>query len=211
MTRPRHLELCCKAGGSAFGLHLAGFEVVGIDINYQKNYPFEFFQADVLEILEDTPFINSFESIGGGVPCQGYSVTQRIMDNDHPDLIPPVREKLLEIGKPYVLENVPGAPLIDPVEMCGCMFPELNVYRERWFEMPWWTAPRPDHKPHLQRQTKMGRLLEPGTRMHVVGHFNGVEDAKEAMQIDWMTRDELAEAIPPAYTHFIGAELMKII
>lgn len=94
-------------------------------------------------------------------------------------------------------------PLIDPLELCGCMFPELNVYRTREFETNF-PVQRPAHRPHLQPQTKMGRPPQAGHRIHVVGNFSGVQQAREAMGIGWMTRDGLRESIPPAYTHYIS-------
>jgi DNA (cytosine-5)-methyltransferase 1 len=130
------------------------------------------------------------------------------MKNEHPDLIGPGRILLQELGLPYVMENVKGSPLLDPVELCGCMFPSLNVYRERLFEFGFWPGiDQPAHRPHIEPLVKMGRPPKPGHRMHVVGNFSGVAEARKAMGIDWMTRDGLREAIPPAYTEKIGKSL----
>jgi DNA (cytosine-5)-methyltransferase 1 len=208
-VKPRLLELCSKAGGAAEGYARAGFEVVGVDKDPQKNFPYEFTQADALDVIRDEAFMATFDVYAGGPPCQRHTLAQRIRGREHPDLIPPVRAAFQATGKPYVIENVVGAPLINPVELCGCMFPGLNVYRERLFEMGNWPAiGQPPHQPHAEPLVKMGRPPKPGHRMHVVGNFSGVAEAKAAMGIDWMTRDELREAIPPAYTEYVGRLLM---
>ena len=120
------------AGGKAMGYHRAGFEVVGVDIAMQKNYPFEFHQADALEYLQEHG--HEFDAIHASPPCQAYSVTYSLPNvGEYPELIEPIRELLISSGKPYVIENVPGAPLINPVELCGSMF-GLNVIRHRRFE-----------------------------------------------------------------------------
>jgi DNA (cytosine-5)-methyltransferase 1 len=129
------------------------------------------------------------------------------MGNEHPDLIEPTRELLEQIGLPYVIENVPGAPLEGPFELCGAMF-QLGTYRHRLFETNFYVEV-PEHPNHVARTTKMGRKPVDGEMMHVVGNFSGVEKAKKAMGIDWMTRDGLRESIPPAYTRHIGADLME--
>jgi len=190
------------------GYHLAGFDVTGVDIRPQRRYPFEFIQADALDVLTDATFMAAFDAVHASPPCQAHSKAQRLQGRDHPELIAPTREALRRLGLPYVIENVPGAPLIAPVELCGCMFPGLGVYRERLFEAPW-LALAPSHVPHRDPVTKMGRPPRPGERMHVVGNFSGVAAARKAMGIDWMTRDELREAIPPAYTRFIGEALIE--
>lgn len=134
-------------------------------------------------------------------------MAQRIQKNDHPDLIGPTRTLLQATNLPWIIENVETAPLIDPVLLCGAMFEELNVYRHRLFESNS-TLVVPDHPEHREAQTKMGRPPKPGERMHVVGNFSGVEAARQAMDIDWMVRDELREAIPPAYTRYLGEQLL---
>jgi DNA (cytosine-5)-methyltransferase 1 len=203
----RLLDTFCCAGGASMGYHRAGFAVTGVDIVTHPRYPFPFFQRDAVDFIKNHG--HKFAAIAASPPCQAYTNAQKIQKNEHPDLIAPTREALLATGKPYVIENVRGAPLIDPVELCGCMFPALNVYRPRLFEMPWYTGPRPEHRTHTERVTKMGRKPQPGERMHVVGNFSGVPEARKAMGIDWMTRDELREAIPPAYTEWIGRRLIE--
>lgn len=210
MTRPRILDTYCCAGGAGMGYHLAGFDVVGVDIEARPRYPFEFHQADALEVLADAEFMAGFDAVHASPPCQFATKAQRIRGNTHPNLIAPTRDLVAATGLPYVIENVPDARayLINPVELCGCMFPELGVYRERLFEAPW-VGLVPPHNPHREPLTKMGRPPKPGERMHVVGNFSGVQRAREAMGIDWMARDELREAIPPAYTRFLGAALLE--
>ncbi|MBM4603141.1 SAM-dependent methyltransferase [Rhodococcus hoagii] len=197
------LDLFCCQGGASMGYHRAGFEVVGVDINPQPHYPFEFHQGDALAFLME--FGDEFDVIAGSPPCQAHTNAQKIMGNQHPDFIDSMRALLPE-GKPYVIENVPGAPLRNPIELCGAMF-GLGTYRHRLFESNI-HIDVPAHPEHSARTTKMGRKPQPGEFMHVVGNFSGVQQAREAMGIDWMTRDGLRESIPPAYTEHIGAQLL---
>lgn len=198
---PRLLDLFCKAGGAAMGYHRAGFNVVGVDIEPQKNYPFEFVQADAIEYLMKDG--KRFDAIHASPPCQAYSNAAKIMKQEHPELIEATRQAMP--AKPWVIENVPDSPLIDPIVLCGHSF-GLGTYRHRLFESSVRLA-TPKHRKHDKRTTKMGRPPQPGEMMHVVGNFSGVEAARVAMGIDWMTRDELREAIPPAYTECIGLQL----
>ena len=186
------------------GYHRAGFEVVGVDINPQPRYPFEFVQGDALAYLME--YGHEFDAIHASPPCQAFTNAQKIMGNRHPDYLEAVRA-LLPAGVPYVIENVPGAPLKDPIELCGAMF-GLRTYRHRLFESNV-ALVAPEHPEHVVRTTKMGRAPRPGEFMHVVGNFSGVAAAREAMGIDWMSRDGLRESIPPAYTEFIGAALVR--
>lgn len=185
------------------GYALAGFEVVGVDIDPQPRYPFEFHQADAMDFVASHG--HEFDAIHASPPCQAYSETLRIRGNDHPGLIPPTRRALKAAGAPWVIENVPGSPLIDPIELCGAMF-GLKTYRHRLFETSF-HASAPPHPGHKVKQAKMGRPPQDGEFIHVVGNFSGVDYAREAMDIDWMKRDEIAQAIPPAYTEYIGRQL----
>lgn len=196
---------CCE-GGATRGYQQAGYFVVGIDSKPRKRYIGNaFYDGDAFALLPT--LIEQWQPvlIAGSPPCQRYTKAQQIQDNEHPDLVPPWRKLVRSTGVPYVIENVKGSPLIDPVELCGCMFPELGVYRERLFETSFPVA-QPAHQPHTERITKMGRPPRRGERMHVVGNFSGVAQAKAAMGIDWMTRDGLREAIPPAYTRWIAEQ-----
>lgn len=197
------LDLFCCAGGAGMGYHLAGFEVVGVDIAPQPHYPFKFILADALTFP-----LEGFDAIHASPPCQAFTLAQRIQNNEHPDLIAPIRERMKATGKPYVIENVVGAPLENPVMLCGAMFTGLAVYRHRLFESNF-PLEAPAHPDHVAPLRKMGRPPLAGEFMHVVGNFSGVARAKEAMGIDWMVRDGLREAIPPAYTQFIGTALRQ--
>lgn len=195
--RPKALDLFCCAGGASEGLHRAGFDVVGVDIEAQPHYPFPFIQADAMTIN-----LRGFDFVWASPPCQAYTLCQRIRDNEHPDLIEPTRAMLKASGIPYCIENVVGAPLINPIELCGAMF-GLRTYRHRLFECSF-PIEAPPHPPHTAPLRKMGRPPRAGDFIHVVGNFSGVQIARDAMDIQWMMRDELREAIPPAYAEHVG-------
>jgi DNA (cytosine-5)-methyltransferase 1 len=185
------------------GYHRAGFRVVGVDLADQPRYPFPFWRRDALDFLRRHG--KRFEAVHASPPCQAFTNAQKLQGNEHPDLIGPVRELLIELGKPYVIENVPGAPLNDPIELCGAMF-GLETYRHRLFETNW-DLSAPEHPEHVARTTKMGRAPVEGEFMHIVGNFSGVSRAREIMGMPWATRDGLREAIPPAYAEHIGLQL----
>lgn len=206
--KPILLDAFCGAGGCAKGYQDAGFYVVGVDIKPQPRYiGDEFHQADALEFI--AAHGAEFDVIHASPPCQEYSNAQRIRGNTHPDLIGLVRKLLQATGKPYIIENVPGAPLIDPTLLTGTMF-NLMTIRPRLFEtnfeLPFlMESPRP-------KQVKMGRAPKnEGDYVQIVGHFSNVPYARRAMDIDWMTRDELKEAIPPAYTKWIGERIIELV
>lgn len=195
--RPKALDLFCCAGGASEGLHRAGFDVVGVDIEPQPHYPFPFIQADAMAMN-----LQGFDFVWASPPCQAYTLCQRIRDNEHPDLVGPTREMLKASGIPYCIENVVGAPLLNPIELCGAMF-NLRTYRHRLFECSF-PISAPPHPEHVAPLRKMGRPVREGEFIHVVGNFSGVQLARDAMDIQWMMRDELREAIPPAYAEYIG-------
>jgi len=225
--RPRLLDLFCGAGGAAMGYHRAGFEVVGVDIKPQPRYPFEFVQEDALgfvrALIEKREgfivkygregSVEHFVAIHASPPCQGYHSL-----GDGPQLIGESRALLEQTGLPYVIENIEAArwALKDPVLICGTMFdPILGVRRHRLFESNWgltypqWSCRHDLSEPRF-------RIYEHGRwNMRrfaaVYGHGGGKANAEgpEAMGIDWMTRSELVEAIPPAYTELIGHQLMS--
>lgn len=211
MKRCRILDLYCKAGGAGKGYHDAGFEVVGVDIEPQPRYPFEFIRADAIEFA--AAYGSQFDAIHASPPCQRYaSITRTARTQDkHPDLIVPTREILLQSGKPYVIENVPGARrlLRNPLMLCGTMF-GLLVIRHRYFELSfdlWWP---PQCCQHERKTVNCGRPVDEDLNyITVAGHFSNVPFAQKAMRIDWMGQDELREAIPPAYTEFIGRHLLQ--
>ena len=213
--KPRLLDLFCCAGGAGVGYSRAGFEVVGVDIYPQPHYPLPFIQADVLNL--DRKFIALFDAIHASPPCQPYSdlVKRNGNKSKWPPLIEPVRELLLQSGKPFVIENVEGAPLLNPVVLCGTMFPELRVLRHRLFEsnFPITVPPHGQHPlVHTldKRKHHYGKTDEWKDFVQVTGGGNcTIAAARQAMGIDWMTKAEINEAIPPAYTLFIGKQLLE--
>jgi DNA (cytosine-5)-methyltransferase 1 len=221
--KPLCLDLFCKAGGTSRGYQQAGFYVVGVDIEAQKNYiGDDFLQADALEVLRiligggciigksgREYWLSDFSLIAASPPCQGYTKAQKIMKNTHADLIEPTRKLLKETGRAYVIENVPGAPLINPIVLVGTMF-DLMTVRERLFETNFYIAQPAEPLPR-PRQVKMGRRVKEGDYIQPVGHFSNVGYARKAMGIGWMTRDELKEAIPPAYTKWLGQQMIELI
>lgn len=208
MSRPKLLDLFCCQGGASVGYFKAGFDVVGVDIDPQPHYPFEFVQGDAIEYAKE--HAHEFDAIAASPPCQRYTKAQRLHGNDHPDLIPLTREALCASDKPYVIENVQGAPLLEPTMLCGAMF-GLRTYRHRLFETNWGLLHIPNHPKHTKKVAKMGRPVPEGQNMQIVGNFSGVRLAREIMGMPWATRDGLREAIPPAYTEFIGRQLIEVV
>ena len=215
-SKPRLLDLFCGAGGAAMGYSRAGFEVVGVDIEPQPHYPFEFWQGDALEFLTaEFPdgCMGRFDAIHASPPCQAYTqaaLSQRNAGKVYPDLIAPTRELLEQTGLPWVIENVPGAPMRPDIKLCGCQV-GLELRRERWFETSWHghVMLSPHHHPHA-----VPSVVGHGTPTWVreqLGYNPTIADYRASMGIDWMNRDELSEAIPPAYTELIGHQLMQHI
>lgn len=199
----RLLDLFCGAGGAAEGYHRAGFtEIIGIDIKPQPNYPFHFIQANALYPPVD---LFRFNLIHASPPCQVHSKTKHLAGAQHQDLIGATR--LLLQPHSYVIENVPGSPLRHPVALNGPTVGLNYIERERWFEssvpLPFTLLSYTDN-----RTAKMGRPVKNGEIITVVGHFSNVTYAQKAMGIDWMTQKELAQAIPPAYTQWIGERIL---
>lgn len=192
------------------GYHRAGFEVTGVDIKPQPRYPFKFIQADALEFLEKHG--QEYDVIHASPPCQAYSVTKSIHKNEHPDLVGITRELLNQTGKPYIIENVEGAPLKDYVLLCGSMFPPLRVYRHRLFECNPPIAgllPACNHQFTMPASKGQYHTLDKYDFITCVGHNFSAESGRIAMGIDWMTRKELSQAIPPVYTEWIGKRIME--
>lgn len=209
------LDTFCRAGGAGMGYHQAGFEVVGVDIEPQPNYPFEFIQGDAIEFIAKHG--HEFDAIHASPPCQKFSTMTNGLWKDrteqHPDLIAPTRKELIDTGKPFIIENVSGArsELINPIMLCGTMFGLQNengnqLRRHRYFEGLFIFTPTCRHN-NMQSVGVYGHSGGSSRRDGLT--MFSVEDWKEVMQIDWMTGAELAEAIPPAYTKFIGEHLMK--
>jgi DNA (cytosine-5)-methyltransferase 1 len=187
------------------GYHLAGFEVVGVDLYPQPNYPFAFIQADALSMTSS----GDVDLIHASPPCQAFTVygnNKKHVKQDHPNLIPPTREMLKAFGVPYVIENVPGAPLHDPVRLCGTSFPPLEVRRHRIFESSFPIPPKPCNHSRLTERKYPGSTNRPnGRTVCNIGEYRvPLAIQKKAIGIDWMTLPELSQAIPPAYTEYIG-------
>lgn len=201
---PRCLDLYCKAGGAGKGYALAGYDVTGVDIEPQARYPFRFVLGDALEYV--AVHGREYDLIHASPPCQGYTSLQGRWGREYPDLIAATRAALQATGKPYVIENVPGAPLENPIMLCGSMF-DLRVIRHRLFETSpvlWFPPGRCSHpRGAVGRQGHRAK----GEWMTVTGHFSDVPKAQRAMGIDWMTQAELAQAIPPAYTKWLGEQI----
>ena len=202
MTAPQLLDLFCGAGGAATGYHRAGFDVVGVDIEPQPRYPFTFVQADAM-----TYPLDGFDAYHGSPPCQDYSKNMKcfVKPGAYPRLIEPTRERLKATGKPWVIENVVGAPLptqtdlfgAHGVELCGSMF-GMRIFRHRLFETSFpIVAPRGcDHSllpqnPHKAENRKRWRqILGPDAPLE--------RTWREEMGVSWMNAPEGREAIPPA-------------
>jgi DNA (cytosine-5)-methyltransferase 1 len=211
----RILDLFCGGGGCSMGYHRAGLEVVGVDLVHQPRYPFEFHQADALDVMDSLLTshwhgrdLRYFDAIHASPPCQAYSTTASLHRNRYPELIGPVLDRLLATGLPYVIENVVGAPLNDPIMLCGSSF-GLGVRRHRLFE----TSPRLLFAPRCAHELQPEPIDVTGTGGPGGRHRKprNLEHAREAMGIDWMTRPELSEAVPPAYTEWIGTRLLAVL
>lgn len=210
------IDLCCKAGGASKGYADAGFRVVGIDNEPQPQYPYEFVQADIRELTAADLLAYDPVAVVGSPPCKMHTVMRRLAHRHHVDLIPDTRALMQATGLPYVIENVPGAPLIDPITLCGSMF-GLPVRRHRLFELGGWAVGQPACR-HTEQEASSpgypyrrsgGRTeISPVVIMHGSGN-HGVDIAgrRAAMGIDWMTSANLSQAIPPAYAQFIGEQL----
>lgn len=220
--RPRLLDLFCGAGGAGMGYHRAGFAVVGVDIEPQPRYPFEFHQADALEFP-----LHGFDVVHASPPCQGYSRLRHLpwlKNRTWPLLIDQMRERLAATGRPWVMENVADAPL-QGVTLCGQMF-GLPVYRHRLFESSELLL-QPRHPRHRfvighgrsVNDRRKGSLNNGSARgawgtaqaiVTVAGGQYRKADGERALGIDWMSKDELSQAIPPAFTEFLGRQLIGL-
>lgn len=228
--KPLLLDTYCKAGGAAMGYARAGWEVVGVDIDPQPNYPFEFHQGDAVEFIRQHG--REFSAIHASPPCQAHSKAGKgcvvTLGAEYADLIPATREALEDIGRPYVIENVPFSGLRPDLKLVGYAF-GLPIIRERWFEFGggiWMLQPE---IPKTRLQVSRGELVtvagsgsrktrrRKGDKMVYeadISFWRGsiVKTWQHAMGIDWpMTGKELANAIPPDYTEYIGREIIHQI
>ncbi|WP_406078187.1 SAM-dependent methyltransferase [[Kitasatospora] papulosa] len=218
----RVLDTFSCSGGMAMGFHLAGYDVTGVDINPQPHYPFTFIQGDAIEYIRAHG--HEYDLIHGSPPCQDYSNLNAYNQKAYPRLIAPTRAAMIATGRPYVIENVEiaGPELIDPITLCGPMF-GLNVYRHRVFETNW-PLTAPAHPKHVARCTRNGYLptpQKPFMSIHGGRHSRAWQNAAaDAMQMPWIKVPaggdiplgirEVCEAIPPAYSHWIGDQFLTL-
>lgn len=211
MSRPRCIDLFCGAGGATKGLQRAGFHVTGVDIKPQPRYcGDEFIQMDALEAD-----CGEFDFIWASPPCQAYTRARHIRKREHPRLIVPIRHMLIDSGRPYVIENVPGAPLRDAQVLCGTSFGLTVSVRGTWYELRrhrlfecsfYWLAPQCRHR--LPVIGIYGHGESKPMRDKRGFQISQVEHRRDVMEMPWANRDEIAEAIPPAYSEFIGRQII---
>ena len=208
------LDLYCGVGGASVGYHQAGFEVYGVDLKHGKRYPYTYLRADVLDVLTDEEYINQFDVIHASPPCQTHSITQHLRNaqgktTSKLDLIPETRAALIASGKPYIIENVPGSPLINPIQLCGSSF-GLKVRRHRLFES------------NLPLVGSVCNHKLQGRPIGVYGSLNDeipkggktastIDEARAAMDMPWAIWTELVEDIPPAYTKYLGGQVWNLV
>lgn len=227
--RPLLLDLFCGCGGAAVGYARAGFDILGIDIKHQPNYPFAFVQADVIDVMQEWPEENKFSAIHASPPCQAYlkgTISANV--KRRPAMIEATRTLLKRTKLPYVIENVQTAPLRDPLKLCGSMFNlgvdyqgetgpkgRAHLMRHRSFEVnfPVYRMTCGEHlKPTLgiYGDHVAYNRLKYGAGNGQYSRTERVRLAKEALQIDWTDNwEELKEAIPPAFTEYLGKQLIK--
>lgn len=206
------LDLYCGVGGASMGYARAGFDVTGVDLKHGKRYPFNYIRANVLDILADIEFLNGFDIIHASPPCQTHSITKNLRiaqgkSTSKIDLIPETRAGLIQSSKPFIIENVMGSPLIDPIMLCGSAF-GLKVRRHRIFE---------------SNIKLIGSICDHKKQGRPVGVYGSLNDeipnggktaktifeAREAMGIEWGIWTELVEAIPPVFTEYLGRQTIN--
>jgi DNA (cytosine-5)-methyltransferase 1 len=206
------LDLFCGVGGASVGYAEAGFEVHGVDLKHGKRYPFTYLRADVLDVLRDDEYIQQFDVIHASPPCQTHSITQHLRkaqgkSTSKLDLIPETRAALITSGKPYIIENVPGSPLINPIQLCGSSF-GLKVRRHRLFES------------NMKLVGSVCDHKSQGRPIGVYGSLNDqipnggktattIDEARDAMGMPWAIWTELVEAIPPVFTKYLGEQVTR--
>ncbi|MFJ7018460.1 class I SAM-dependent methyltransferase [Streptomyces sp. NPDC101117] len=190
----RLLDVCCGAGGLSMGYYLAGFDVVGVDIAPQPNYPFPFVQADGIDYVAQHG--HAFDLVHGSWPCERYAKVTKWRGNpdDHPDLVGPGREVMQATGRPWVIENVPEAPLRPDYLLCGTQF-GLSIRRHRAFETSWGGGG--DLVPPCWHRKGLLAFEHKGERAYA-----------DAMGCTWMTNLEARKAVPPAYSQWLAAQYL---
>jgi DNA (cytosine-5)-methyltransferase 1 len=205
----RALDLFCGAGGGTKGLQRAGFHVTGVDLVASPRYCGDaFIQADALEVE-----LSGYDFIWASPPCQAYSCSTLALRNagkEYPDLIAPIRARLAASGAAYAIENVAGAPLRSPTVLCGTMF-GLAVLRHRLFETSFPIVDLVHPCQHRGDEIPIYGHGTPSWHRARKGRNFSTAEKRAAMSIDWMTRDELSQAIPPAYAEFIGRAAMRAL
>ena len=203
-TKPKLKDFGCKAGGASTGLAKAGFDVVGVDIEPQPRYPYAFIQEDAL-----TSSLDGFDAFWASPTCQEYSrasIQWRKKGKKYPDWLAQIRERLIASGKPYIIENVEGAPLINPTKLTASNF-GLRIRRTRLFETSF-EMPLILVKPTNHTNFRMCRPLRLDEEITPVGHFTGINLVKQITGFHWMNQEELAEAIPWQFSEFLGKYLL---
>lgn len=191
------------------GYHRAGFDVVCVDNEPHPDNPFELIKADALDVLTDWSFLSRFDLIHASPPCPRYSISANATGraDQHPDLVGPVRDLLRHNGTPYVIENVEGSPLLEPVLVCGRAMGLPRLRRHRLFESSLFLYSPGcacDGSPAVSVFGHAGQVIEAGVRSHVP-----IAEVRELMGVPWMTdREDVADAIPPAYTEYLGEQLL---
>lgn len=215
----RLLDLFCGAGGAAMGYHRAGFDVVGVDINPQPRYPFDFIQADAMQALSSPTLLTGFDVVHASPPCKSENPLRHLHDVEHPDLLTPTLQRLADVSVPWVIENVGGTEkLPGSTVLCGASFGLQATCRDGI------VRPLRRHRRFASNRFLMSTPCACSGRevVGVYGHggsgtakpherrgYQAIHaEGRKAMGIDWMTQDELAQAIPPAYTQFIGEQLV---
>ena len=207
-ARPRLLDLFCCEGGAGAGYHWAGFDVVGVDVEPQPRYPFEFIQADAMTF----PF-DGFDAIHASPPCQSYSAAFKHMAKPQPMLVDAMRERLMAQHRPWIIENVEGAPIprqsdlmgAHGVMLCGTSF-GLRVYRHRLFE-----APFPVHGPPCSHTLPAMNPHNQAGRDRIYEEFGRSDPEviwRREMGVEWMTKHGGRESIPPVFTEYLGRQLL---
>lgn len=218
MSRPRLLDLFCGAGGCSVGYDRAGFEVVGVDKEPHPDYPFPMVVADAMEFLAVPTFLAGFAVVHASPPCPRYSVATANQSAEqrakHPDLVGPVRDALHAWGGTYIMENVPGAPLDHPTLICGWAMGLKHIKRHRLFESnaplmsPGCLCPNGDTVSvfgHSGEDRRRQTIAERGR----IGTHVPTSEVRELMGVEWMnSRDDVSDSIPPAYTHYLGEQLL---